>query len=460
MSTLAQYRQEMLRREPSLGQVEAVASLTTTTVVVNRLAVGTVQSGKFIEKWIVRPDAAPATPGADRTRMVSGYTASTGTLTHAGTNYNDTTSASENVEIHEQEPYLLDLAIQSALKETQHRVTDTLPLNNAGRYWLSDFSWITGPAAIARIGRKADPTFTRNRYFENWDDYQSITAGALQPKYWTLAGTSATFARQSTYSRRGPYGLQIVSAGGNVATVSAVYKVIQSGVVADSIRSQVITGAAVTRSVTASSQRVRVTSEDAAGVVLSTSNSSFHAGGGTLSELSVEHTVHASAEQVRVQLRQEQNETAQAAELYGFVGTLNDTIRRDAFIPSWTEGYPEYEQGQPLLLYGPRSQSGALVIESYKGYAPFTQSRVDAGTADSDVSDAPLDTIAEGALFHLYAGLEPEWRDAKTTNASKARAHFQNWSALRAQHLAVREERGQGFNLPASRPMYVNSRIR
>lgn len=456
MPMLYEIRQAMLHKERSLGQVETIASLATQQVAVARLAVGTVQSGKFVEKWMLRPLTANT---ADRLRMVSEYNVNAGYLMHEGAVYTDVTATGEVVEIHEYEPDLLDNAIQQAIAETKFLSRESLPINNSGRYWLDAFPWITGPAEIVRLGRRSQGAMTRNRFMEQWDGYQTITAGALAPSYWTLGGTAALFSRQTTYVQRGRYGLQIVTSGGNVGTVDAVIKIIGSGVAADSLRTQTVSAAAVCRSVTASSQRVRITSEDAAGNVISTTNSTYHTGSGTIQEVSAQHTVATTAEQIRFQFRQEQNETGQLLELYGFAGTMDDSIRRDVWSPEWIDTDPIYEQGQPLLVYGPASQSGQFIIESYKPYPQFTQSRIDAGTADSDNSDAPLDIIAEGALFHLYAGLEPDWAEAKTMDAAKARRHWAQWGALRGQHTVVQQDRDAGMNFPPSRPQWVNGRV-
>ena len=116
MPTLEAYRQEMHQRSRhATGRVlETPTSITATTLVIASLATGTVTSGKYGAKWILRPDAA--SQPADRVRLTTetGFASATGTLTHAGANYADITATGESIEILEYEPYLLDTAIQEA----------------------------------------------------------------------------------------------------------------------------------------------------------------------------------------------------------------------------------------------------------------------------------------------------------------------------------------------------------
>ena len=92
MSTLLQYRQRALSLDPSLGQVETITGLATTSVTCASLAYGTVGARKFSERWLLRPTAALSGGGVavDRLRFSSDYVSSTGAISHAGTNYADT----------------------------------------------------------------------------------------------------------------------------------------------------------------------------------------------------------------------------------------------------------------------------------------------------------------------------------------------------------------------------------
>ena len=290
MPTLREIRAEMVTREAELGRVADVASLTTTTAVVTALATGTVSAGKYSEKWLLRPSTANV---ADRVRVSSTFASATGTLTHAGTNYADTTATSEQIEILEHEPYLFDQAIQRALGTTRRVFAYEMPSRpGLDRYSLADQSWITDAGDVARVYRRGSPLLTRNRHFEHWNAYSS---GALVPDDWTLAGSGATFARSTTTRGRTPYALGVTRSGTN-ATVTQAYDVVLHGVSSQDIRSETVTGVLVGRSGAGSSLTVTVRSLDAAGNVLSSNASDAHDGDDDWQELSVEHTVHAAAE--------------------------------------------------------------------------------------------------------------------------------------------------------------------
>ena len=441
---MRQFRQRALELEPSLGRVESVASLTVTTVVVTALGTGVVQAGRYVNKWLLRANLAAADV-ADRIRLCSAFTNTTGTLTHAGTNYVDTTATDEFVEIHEHEPYLLDLAIQETLRETKRRTSVTLPLNQGGRYDLvSPFSWLRDPSEILRVGTQSLTVLTPNRHFERWGVVS--TGGALQPDDFTLAGTGATFTR-STTRRRGPYSLEIVTTGGNVATVDVVVRLLESGVTSDSLQGFSVLGVAVCKASAASAQRVRVQSENAAGTLLGSAvNSSYHTGGAAWEELTIAHTVGAAADQVRLQFRQEANIAAAGAqldELYliGNLSAISDAYRRDDQGIEWLR-QPRYTQN-PLAWLGPRGTSGQLVLECLRAYPEFDATRLRNGTADGDSQDAPLDLIARGALYRLLDGL---WQSAAGTPLQRALAakHQAEYELLRAAHIAEDDD-GVGF---------------
>lgn len=433
MPLLYQARQKMLTLEPMLGSVWVPASLTTTTAVVTALATGTVSSGQYVEKWLLRPLGATA----DRTRVCSSFTSTTGTLTHTGANYSDTTATGESLEIHEHRPGLLDQAITEALAAIRYVGRSDFPSRPDGRYALGGYTWFTEPSGIVRFGRRQVAVLTPNRHFDSWGVMS--TAGLLQPDGWTLAGSGATFAR-SAVTRRGPYSLSVTRSGTD-ATVDALIPAIYSDASGDNIRAKTVASLLVGRSANPSSLRVRTTSEDGSFVVLSTTNSGYHTGSGTWQPLSAEHTVHAAAEWVRVSARVEVNEAALLDELCLAYGPINDDIRRDQSEISWIDRPYAYDQG-PLLWKGPQGIGEQLVMESRRLYQQFDPTRIAAGTADSDTTDCPIDLLAYKALaifFRRNAGHSPLY-------AARATEYEQAAGTLQAQHLAERtdEEPAQG----------------
>lgn len=441
MTTLKAIRQRLLKIDSSLGRVESIASLTNTTAVVSALATGTIGAGKFSAKWILRPDAASA---ADRLRITtaSGYAASTGTLTHAGTNYADTTATSESLEIHEFEPYLLDNAICAAMRGTRFLDYSIIPTQQNDRYSLESLSWVVEPSDIVKVEKYNIPVLNNNRGFEKWNSYSS---GSIRPDGWTLAGSGATFARSST-SRTGAYSLSVTRSGTD-ATVSLTIPILDTGVSDDSIRGETVTAVCVGRSGQANSLVVTIDSQKSDGTSILSEDSSAHTGGGGWEELTKEHTVSATADQIVITATVNVDETALIDELYVCLGSLTDNVRRNGLRNGHrVRGY-KFEQGQPPVLYvSAGGKGGCLLIQSQRPYEQFTQSRIDAGTADADETDAPLDLIAYGALYRLFEDL-PESPD----QARKTFKYERIYRDLQSQHLASDdsgESRGADFIPP------------
>lgn len=448
-TTQAGIRRHMLQMEPSLGRVESIASLTTSTVTVSAFAVGTMLSGKFVDRYMLRPTA---TTSADRLRLISDYNSSTGGMQHRGAAYTDVTATDESVEIHEFEPYLHDNAIQKVMRHSRFLDRYILPLNASGQYWLGDLTWVTGPQNL-RIGYTANRVLTNNRGMEKWNAYSS---GALVPDACTLAGASGVFARSAT-ARRGAYSLSATRAG-TTLTIDEVIPLLSSGVDADSLRGTTVTGVIVGRSAQASSLRVQVLSEDASAVALSTTSSDYHTGGGAWEELTAEHTVDAAAEVLRLRVQVAVDETALIDDRYLMSGTLDDVTRRNVFTTTWFDPTPHFQQGQPLNVSTRAGTTGQLVIESQRPYTEFTQSRVDAGTADADATDIPVALAAHGALWHFY-----EDHPFPTDETSRKALSYRNsFGQLQMQHLALSSSEDsvrQGVNMTA-RNTLVSGRIR
>lgn len=385
MPTLKAIRREMLSRDPKLGRKETIASLTTTTAVVSALATGGFSAQRFEGKWMLRAEGATA----DRVRVVTEFASSTGTLTHAGTNYSDTTATSEFLELLEHEPYLYDNAIQVALARTLYRDTTIIPARQQDRNWVGDLDWVQKPSDVMSVGHRGSPVLSRNRYFEQW---RTVSAGGvLQPDGWTIAGSGATMARSTTKNRRGTYTV-MVTAGGNAAQAHQ-HPMLDDGV--DLQEGRTLT--AVLRGGSVDSLKAYVT--DGTQSVVS---ASIGAIGGPVEEAAAEITVAAGASAIEFGFEVGASGTAYVEECYLVLGDVTDAVRRD--------NYPEYaipmeqvsfEQGGTLQMYVPRC-SGQLVVHSNRSYPTFDATRVSAGTADADESDAPLVPVAVGAIARLY----------------------------------------------------------
>ena len=451
MPTLAGYRREMTRLEPALGSAHLINTAAARQITVNTLKYGARSSvSRYSEKFMLRADSASLP--ADRVRLSYDYDPVAGTIAHEGADYADVTAGTEILEILEHEPYLYDEAIQETLRSTRYRDVEILPTHNADRYWLDQFSWMTDPGHIIRVGWRQSPVMTGNRNFEKWNVIS--TAGALQPDLWTLGAESGGVYSRSTTARRGAYSLSVQRVGTDV-TVSLTIPVMETGVSQDSVQGLSVTGVLVCRSANASSVTVKVDSQDASAVSLSSTTSDAHSGDGTWEELTSVHTVNAAAEQLVMTMTVAVNETILMDEFYLMKGTLTDSVRRDIAGTAWNRFTPEFEQGQPLQLIAPKNigLGQQIVIESERPYATFDETRVRNQTADLDSLDAPLRLIATGAVYRLYEKMGPDTQAL----AEKWRLRYQE---MAARHLAVSRETDLGINLFPPHRMVPSARVR
>ena len=397
-----------LRPGSGVGQTEAIASLTTTTAVVSKLATGTINSEKYLRKWLIRAEAA--SQPADRERICSAFSSSTGTFTHAGANYADATATSEYLEIVEYEPKIIDSAIQITLPRIKRLDREIIPCKNDARVYLTDLSWIREPGGVSKLAWSSNPGLCRNPDLQKYNTV--TTSGVLQPDGWTIAGASATMARSTTQVYKGKYSLAITRAGTD-CTVSQAPGLLTTGVSADSLISKTVTGWARVWSAVASQVRVQLYDEVNSSVIAS---SSYHTGGSGWEELSTAETTLASTVEgltVRVSV-----ETSNTVCYVGYLdvirGALSDAVRRGNF-REVEYGRPYFDQGLPLSFLADGKSSGQWVIYSERGYAEFDAARLIAGTADADETDAPEVIAAVGAHWALYEGVGEmqkanEWR--------------------------------------------------
>ena len=88
----------------------------------------------------------------------------------------------------------------------------------------------------------------------------------------------------------------------------------------------------------------------------------------------------------------------------------------------------------------PRGRGSQYLVYAARQYPEFTQSRIDAGTADADETDAPLDILRTGALaelFRMRSGAE----DEDTTRYKElAKKYMEAFDSLAADHLGMPEK--------------------
>lgn len=445
MTTQAAIRQRMLAIEPSLGEVQSIASIAVQTLTVTALATGSVQSGKYVNKWLLRPGLAAANV-ADRVRVCSNFASSTGLLTQAGAAYGDTTATGESVEIHEYRPYEIDRVIQRAMQTCRFLDTAILPVNASGMYWLDAYDWIDEPSVIREVRWDAFPVLTNNRFMQQWNGYSS--AGALVPDYFALSGV---FSRQPG-NTRGKWRLRSPASAWSVTLTIGLLEVDDDQA---TLRGKTVTGVAVASTGTAGD--VKVTVSDG----VDSTDSAFVPGSGTRAEVAAEHTIAEDATTLTLTL----SGTAQTdiSELYLCFGALTNGIRVSN--PQMRQRWPgwalQWQQGQPLRMdaLGVYGYGTRLALVTQRPYAPFDATRVAQGLADQDETDAPLDTIAYQAVALFFEGRR-DGQDGNATDAAKADLWRRKADALRAQHLASSDAPGINTDLLSQRGSQVMARVR
>lgn len=395
--TLHQYVTEMIRKVPGdLWREDAITSLTTTTIVSNSLLFGGISNDRYAGQWAWRPDT---TTTADKTRYITAFASATGTLTHAGTNYSDTTATGENVIISRVEPYIVRQAIDSAVRRLKTVDRTEFPfVSGQGWYSLGEATWIRQPSDIVRICYDHSPQITRNRYLQKRNSVN--TSGLPVPDFWTVGQNGATSPFQTTTYRGQRYYYALTRAGGTDATLSSTVSAMLTGVSGEFPVGETITAVAVVNPLSATNLNLLVD-----GGVTSPNISTSATG---RQELTITDTLLSSEHAIRTVLTaQNANEENIVYELYTIVGALTDAVRRD--------NYPEYEldrgdwdfdQNGVLTIRMPQIGRGRFIVYSKRAYPGFDNTRLISGAADADSSDAPLDAVCAGALSRIYFGLE------------------------------------------------------
>lgn len=432
MATLKAIRQLMLQMAPELGSVETPASGSATTIVVARLASGTLSPQTYAGRWLLRPDAASA---ADRAgRLVTNYASSTGTLTHAGANYSDTTFTGESLEIHRFDPQRIDRAIAYAVRTIRLLDVDISPTtSHKVDYELFPFEWVQEPDDLLAIGHNGNPVMSRNRGFEKWNTYATLL------DHWTLAGAAGTMARASGVPT-GKYGVTITRAGTNV-TLTQTIGLLDTGVDADSVRSETLT--LVLRGVSSTASHLRAAVADGTQTV----TTSYHTGGGGYEELTVEITVAATATTLTIQVQVNTTDAAATVDqCYLVRGAISDTIRRDIYHTEYLRP-DDWEWGTTNVRLPERGKKSQYVFFSARPVSGFSTDRIAAGTADSDEVDVPADTAAIAALARFYRGLSS--RSNEVTTRYQQLAGYWEMERQKAQEklLTLPGEPNPGFGL-------------
>lgn len=425
MPTLSEYcREAIIRAGPDvLGRIAAISSLTTTTVVSSALAYGGTSEQRYAQKWVWRPDT---TTTADKTRYADSFAPATGTLTHSGTNYSDTTATGEDVFITNFEPYLFREACDVVVRQLRRLDRTEIPRRPGQARFFLNYPWIKEPNDIAMVCASQSPVISLDRYFDKWGTVN--TSGALQPTHWTLSGSGATVARSTDHYWRGAHVVALTRSGTN-CDITQTIPVHRVGVDGYDLRGKQVTMVSAVWCDTAS--RAYIFLSD--GV---TSNVETHSGGSTWEVLSDSITISNDAESLSILCGVT---TGDATGYFGeafLVETdkLSDAVRHDNYLER--EVPHRFLQVGTLQVLSPEDSSGQLAIYSKRPYPGFDPDRLVSGAADADSSDAPLEAVACGIIARLFAGRAAS-ANAQPGDGALA-GHWQaKYEQLAAKHLTL-----------------------
>jgi hypothetical protein len=437
MTALSAYffKAQELAGEELLGRSVPLSSLTATTAVSSsQLAFGGNSEQKYAQKWMWRYDT---TTTADKVRFSDSFTPSSGTLTHSGASYTDTTSTDEDMFILPEwlEPYRARTAVHLAVQQVREWDETIIPVVRGQEWhWLHELDWIQDSASIRDIFWNYCPVITRNRYLQK---RHLNASGVWEPDFWTVTSNADTTPFTDTDYRGQKWSYALERAAGTDAQLEQIVGALRTGVSGDFPSGETITQVAVVSPTNAGDIELDGETGTGAGFQTITATS-------TLASTALNYNLSLVAQQT--------NASHPVYELYACIGELTDQIRRDNFPRYMLHDY-KFEQGGPLKIHNPHVGSpGQLIICSERPFPGFDATRLGTGAADADESDAPLVPVAVGTVAILL-----EQHLGKTHPESMAwRRKFE--SAI-LKHLAYPTEGGHGkkvLNPPfAASPMRV-----
>ena len=222
-----------------------------------------------------------------------------------------------------------------------------------------------------------------------------------------------------------------VTRAGADALLSQSVGVLQNGVSARTLRGKTITLAGAAYATVANRARFRVYENGTA-----TASTAYHTGGSTVEQLTTTVTIAATTDTLTFGFSVDTGDTtAYAGEAFIADQPISDGM--------WINDYPEtgvvpeYDQNALALVNQPMGRSGQWVIYSWRNYPPFDATRVLDGTADTDQTDADVDTVACGALAQLFRGM-----------GDPAYTYWNSrWEGMQRKGLYVPSARGGGANV-------------
>ena len=375
---------------PLGGYAGSITSGTATTAVLAGL-VGVLGDDELNDWLLVMPDAATA---ADQTRIITDWTGATGTATF-GTRA-DTTYTSETYVLIPKNTYTLQEIrdiISKVMRETKRTYRYVLPSWDYERYYpLSGMSWLRNAKDVDGVQWRQSPCLLDNEDFSR--RHNGVTSA---PDSWTLTGSGATVAYQSTFSSHGPYEVALT----RVTNDATLYQDVPYQL-AKQLIDDLVTVSLKVRCTASAASRVRVGINNGT----DTDWSSYHSGDGEPEDLTVSRTITAAASRIRFTLSVDTGDTTGSFDLAIAVSgsSVDDGLWRSGSDGCRLQdvGFQIHNVGSGVPMLSPHRQygrGGQFVVVSRRPFADFT--------SDADTTEMPSDLLEARTLYELALMQKP-----------------------------------------------------
>ena len=373
-------RQRVLRELG--GLVATVASGSTANAIVLSELENRFADDNALKNWrLLLPDDATAA----QQRFVSAWDDSAATISPNAA-LSDAPTVGDEVELYapgDPTHHEMNEAINRALQELRRPTWSAIPTRRgARRYGRVELPWVRDRFDVLGVKLRRSPNLLDNEDFENWGTGDSPALSG-----WVLGGTAALATRTEPPDAHAPFAVQVTRAGTDV-TLTQTPGLLDRQLIGTTLAVSVLCQSSV-----ATAARLRVTDGS------STTNSSYHTGGGGFETLNLTHTIAAGATTLQVQLRHEATDgTSTWARAIAIEGSA---------VPTWlSEHGSEYASvdevrytvantpdGAAIVLVGSIERGAQLYVQSLQPYAELG--------SDAAVTDCPVEAAMALTLVRL-----------------------------------------------------------
>lgn len=373
-------RQRVLRELG--GLVATVATGSTANAVVLSELENRFADDNALKNWrLLLPDDA----AADQQRFVSAWDDSAATVTPNAA-LGDPPTAGDDVELYapgDPTHHEMNEAINRGLQELRRPTWSSIPTRRgARRYGRVELPWVRDRFDVLGVKLRRSPNILDNEDFENWG-----TGDSPALSRWVLSGTDALATRTEPADAHAPFAVQLSRVGTDALLTQT------PGLLDRQLIEKTLAVSVLCRTSVATAARLRVTDG------VTTTDSSYHSGGGGFETLNVSHEVSAGATTLQVELR---HETTNGTSTWARAVALEGSV-----VPAWlSELGSEYASVDDVRHTVANTPDGAAIVlanGAERGAQLYVQSLQPYAELDSDnaVTDCPLEASMALTLVRL-----------------------------------------------------------